>query len=178
VKCCGIRSANCHGLEDAELAARIWPTFACSAPGDLDEVRLGEVRAEHEQPGEVELARGQRVEQRREASDETSGCNSAKSLVLREAELVDAVRVEARAGARAVNAARFDFAEVDEELGEQLVRATNETAGSVEELGVGELLERRSGTRNGRIDRCVRLHTSHDTAGFSVFSTGILVTDR
>jgi len=29
----------------------------------LDEVRFGEVRAEHEQAGEVELARGQCVEQ-------------------------------------------------------------------------------------------------------------------
>ena len=111
---------------------------------DLDEVTFGEVRAEHEQPGEVELAGGERVEQRREASDETSGSDAAKGLVLREAEFVNAVGVEARAGARAVNAARFDLAEVEEELGEQLVRATHEAAGAFEELGVGEPLEPRS----------------------------------
>jgi hypothetical protein len=48
--------------------------------------------------------------------------------------------IKARAGARAVNAARFGFAEVDEELGEQLVRATHEAARPDEELLVGELL--------------------------------------
>src|SRR3954468_9918626 len=106
----------------------------------MGEVRLRQVWAKHEQLREVELARGEGVEQRREASDETSGGNAAESLVLGEAELVDAIAVETRAGTRAVNAARFYLAEVDEELGEQLVRAAYETSGAVEELGVREML--------------------------------------
>jgi len=42
-----------------------------------------------------------------------------------------------------VYATRFDFAEMNEELGEHLVRATGETARPFEELGVGELREQR-----------------------------------
>jgi hypothetical protein len=125
-----------------------------------------EVRAKHEQAREVELARAERVEQRGEPSDETSGSNAAKGFVLGEAELVNAVGVEARTGARAVNAAGFGLAEVDEELGEQLVGATHEPASPLEELGVRQLLEPRSETRNGRIDRCIRLHASHDNPAF------------
>jgi hypothetical protein len=91
----------------------------------------------------MELAGGESVEQRREASDETSGRNPPESLVLRETELIDAVNVEARAGASAVNAARFDLAEVDEELSEQVIGTTHEAPRAFKELGVGELRERR-----------------------------------
>jgi hypothetical protein len=133
---------------------------------DLDEVRLGEVRAKHEQAREMELAGGESVEQCWEASDETSGGNAPESLVLRQAQFVDTVGVEARAGPRAVNAARFDLAEVDEELGKQLVRTTHEAARPFEELGIGELRERRWAWNAGCINVCVRLHARTVTPGF------------
>jgi hypothetical protein len=128
-------------VEDAHELCELALGPVLGAREDMGEVSLVEVRAEHEQPGKVELAGGQRVQECREASDETSGGNAAKGFVFGEAELINAVGVEARAGARAVNAARFDLAEVNEELGEQLVRATHEAAGSREELAIGEMLE-------------------------------------
>ena len=76
-----------------------------------------------------------------------------------------------------MNAARFHFAQVDEELGEQLVRATHEAAGPSEELGVGEMFEPRSCTMNGPVDRCDRLHASHDNAAVSALSIGALASD-
>jgi hypothetical protein len=114
--------------------------------------------AEHEQPGEMELSGGESAEQYGEASDETSGGNAPEGLVFRQAELVDAIRVEARARAGAVNAAGFDLAEMDEELREQVVRTIHEAARPFEELGVGELRERRSTTGVGCMNVCVRLH--------------------
>jgi hypothetical protein len=145
---------------------------------DLDQIILREVRAKHEQPCEVELAGTHSLEQCREASDETSGGNAAKGLVLREAELVDAVSVETRAGARAVNAAQFDLAEVNEELGEHLIRAAYEAARPSKELGVREMIEQSSGMSNGPIDRCVRLHASQDKPAFSTLLIGALAGDR
>src|SRR5215471_13390234 len=95
---------------------------------DFDHVLLGEVGAEHEQAREVELAEGDGVTQRREASDEARSGNPAKGFVFREPKLVDAIDVKARARSGAVNATGLDLAEVREELGEKLVRAPNETA--------------------------------------------------
>ena len=57
-----------------------------------------------------------------------------------------------------MNAARFDLAEVDEELREQVIGTTHETACAFEQLGVGELRERRLAKSAGCIDGYVRLH--------------------
>jgi hypothetical protein len=89
----------------------------------------------------MELTRGQSIEQRRKALDETRSRDAAKCFVFREAELVDAVRVEARAGTRAVDSAGFDFSEMGEELSEELIGAAHEAACAREELGVREVLE-------------------------------------
>jgi hypothetical protein len=105
------------------------------------EVRFREVRAKHQEPSEVELVRGQRIEQRRKAPDETRSCYATKCLVFREAELVDAVGVEARAGARAVDATGFHLGEVGEELGQDLIRAPYETACTRKQLSVREVLD-------------------------------------
>jgi hypothetical protein len=44
--------------------------------------------------------------------------NAAKSFIFGKAKLVDAIRVEARAGANAMDSTRFDFAQMREQLGE------------------------------------------------------------
>jgi hypothetical protein len=69
------------------------------------------MRAEHQQSREVEFTGRDGVEQRREAPDEPGSGDATEGLVLGEAKLVDTIDVEARAGARAVDAASFDLTE-------------------------------------------------------------------
>jgi hypothetical protein len=102
---------------------------------------FSEVRAQHQEPGEVKLPGSQRVEQRRKAPDETRCRDATKCFVLRETELVHAIRVEAGAGAGAVDAARFHLGEVSHELGHEPVRATNQAPGAGENLVVREVHE-------------------------------------
>jgi hypothetical protein len=108
---------------------------------DLRQVGFGEVRAQHQETGEVQLARREGVEQGRKAPDEPRSGHAATRLVLRESELIDAVGVEAGTRARAVDPACFDFSEVAQELSHELVRATDQAAGAGENLGVREMPE-------------------------------------
>jgi hypothetical protein len=95
---------------------------------DLDEIVGGEVGIQHQQAREVELTSGNRIEQHGEAAYEASRADAAKGFVFGEAEFVDAVRVEARAGTSAVDAPRFDLGEVLEQARQKLIRATDEPA--------------------------------------------------
>jgi hypothetical protein len=112
------------------------------AEQDFDEVLVGEVGTEHQETGEVELAGSDRVQQGREATDEAGGGDAAAGFVLRKAELIDAVRVQAGAGASAVDAACFDLTEVCEQGGHELVRTADKRASGGEQLDVGELGQR------------------------------------
>src|SRR5690349_7193808 len=103
---------------------------------NLREILLVQVRPQHEQPSEVKLPRGERIQQCRKAPHQAGRRDSTKRLVLREAKLVDAIRVEARASADPMDAARFHLAEVREQLREQLVRPPHETACTSKQLGV------------------------------------------
>ena len=84
-------AGNGSRIRTSRASFALGPVFG--AREDLGRVRFGEVRAKHKQAGEVELAARQSVEQRREASDETSGGNASESLVFREAELINTVDV-------------------------------------------------------------------------------------
>jgi hypothetical protein len=64
------------------------------------------------------LAGGDRIEQRRKTPYEARRRNSTKRLVFGEAKLIDAVRVEARACSRPMNATCLDFSEVRQEPGD------------------------------------------------------------
>ena len=99
----------------------------------------GEVRAEHQQGGEVELACGNRVEQGGKAAHEARGGDAAVGFVFGEAQFVDAVDVEARACADAVDTAGLHLGEVGEQGRQELVRTTDESSRGGEELAVGEL---------------------------------------
>jgi hypothetical protein len=109
------------------------------ASEDLDEIVSGEQRSQHQQAREVELTGGDRVEQRGKAAHETGGSDATKRLVFREPKLVNAIAVEARASASAMDAARFDLPEVREQARQELVRATDEPSRDCEQLRVGEL---------------------------------------
>jgi hypothetical protein len=76
----------------------------------------------------VELTGGNGIEQRGKAAYEASRADAAKGFVFGEAEFVDAVGVEARAGPSAMDTARFDLREVLEQARQELVRATDEPA--------------------------------------------------
>jgi hypothetical protein len=101
-----------QGVEDSDEAREFFFGAVFGASEDLDEVVRGEERAEHQQAREVELASGNGLQQQGEAAHEAGGSDTAIRFVFGEAQLVDAVGVEARAGTSAVDAARFDLAEV------------------------------------------------------------------
>ena len=98
------------------------------ADENLAQIFLGEVLAEHKKTGQVQLAGGDGIEERRKAPNESCSCNAPEGFVLRQAKLVDAIGVEARAGARAMDAASLHFAEVGEQRGEEQIRATDEAS--------------------------------------------------
>lgn len=68
-----------------------------------------EVWPEHQQGREVELAVRDGVEERGKTSDQAGRADAAKRGVFGEAQLVDAVSVQARTSSGAVEATRFDF---------------------------------------------------------------------
>jgi hypothetical protein len=105
----------------------------------LRQVLGREVRVEHQQTGEVELARSDGLEQLGKAAHEARGGDPAKRFVFREAQFVNAIAVEARAGTGTVDAAGFDLAEVPEQARQELVRATDEPSRGREQLRVGEV---------------------------------------
>jgi hypothetical protein len=135
------------------------------------------VRTEHQEASEVKFSCGYVIEQRGKAAHEAGGGNSAIRFVLRQAQFVDAVDIEARAGAGAVDAARLDLGEVGKQGGEQLVRATDEASRGDEQFGVEELRRIRSfGKRMGGIR--AQFHALHATPWFSELVFGALASDR
>jgi hypothetical protein len=72
------------------------------------QVILGsEVGTQHQQPGQVEFARGDCVEQAWEGLNEACCTRSACGCILRHPQLVNTIRIEAGAGTCAMNASRF-----------------------------------------------------------------------
>lgn len=59
----------------------------------LDDVLGGEVRAEHQEAGEVELAGGDRVEQSRKSSNQARCGDAPEGFVFRKPQLVEAVSI-------------------------------------------------------------------------------------
>jgi hypothetical protein len=95
---------------------------------DLHEIVGGEVRTQHQQAREVELAGGNGIEQHGKAAHEASRADAAERFVFGETQLVNTIRVQARASAGAMDPARFDLGEVREQARQQLIRATDEPA--------------------------------------------------
>jgi hypothetical protein len=95
---------------------------------DLDEIVGGQVGTQHQQPGEVEFTCGNGIEQCGKAAHEASRADAAERFVFGETQLVNTIRVQARASAGAMDPARFDLGEVREQARQQLVRATDEPA--------------------------------------------------
>jgi hypothetical protein len=128
-----------------EARTPTWParSFGCPSAGpikqDFAQVLVGKMRTEHQEAGEVELTSSHRVPQGGKAADQTGGGDAAKGLVFGEAQLINAVRIEARTGTDPVDAARLDLAEVGEQGGEQLVGAADEASRGSEQLGVAQL---------------------------------------
>jgi hypothetical protein len=88
----------------------------------------------------MKLSRGHSLQEHGKAAHQPSGGDSAKRFIFGEAKLVDTVRVEARTGANAVNATRFDLTEVREQARQEQVRATDEPSRGGEELRIRELV--------------------------------------
>jgi hypothetical protein len=88
----------------------------------------------------MKLPRGDGLQEHRKAAHESGGRDAAKRFIFGEAKLVDAIRVEARTGASAVDAARFDLTQVREQARQELVRATDEPSCDGEEFRVRELV--------------------------------------
>jgi hypothetical protein len=95
----------------AELGARDY----------LDVVFWREDRADLQQSRQVQLASGDGLDQQRKAFHQFRCAGASRRSVFREAKLVDAVRVKARAGTTAMNAARFDLCEVRQQCREDLI---------------------------------------------------------
>jgi hypothetical protein len=101
------------------------------------------------------------------------------AVVFGVAQFVDAIGVEARAGARPMDAARLDLAEVSKEGAEQLVGAADETARGREQLGVGELVGRRVPAGGERGDGVrARVHAREATPRFFQARIRALANDR
>jgi hypothetical protein len=84
--------------------------------------------------GQVDLARGDAIEEHGEAPSEPGRVGAAQRGVLAHPKLVDAVGVEARARARAVKASGFDLGQVSQEAGEHLIGAAHHPAGAGEQF--------------------------------------------
>jgi hypothetical protein len=98
-----------------------------------------EMWADHEQPRQVQLARGDSVEQFRKFSDHPGRSDAPHGFVFRQSQFVDAVCAQARACPRPVQSARFDLAQVCEQRRKYLVRAPNQRACTREQLHVRKL---------------------------------------
>jgi hypothetical protein len=81
---------------------------------ELRVVFLGQIGPDQQQAGQVQGGFREHVEQDRELPRQTRRATAALRLVLRHAQLVNAISVERGAGALAMDAARFDLPEMDE----------------------------------------------------------------
>ncbi len=95
---------------------------------DVEVIVPRQVWSEHQETGEVELSGSDGVEERGKLVDEARGGHAANRGVFREAQLVNAVGVQARTRSSAVEAARFDLAEVREQRRKHLVRTPDQRA--------------------------------------------------
>ena len=79
------------------------------------EIRIREVRAELQKAGEMELASLDGAKERGKSLDEPRNGNAPIRGILRHPKRVDTIGVKARAGAGAMEPARFDFRQVCEQ---------------------------------------------------------------
>jgi hypothetical protein len=128
-----------QGIEQAHESSDLLLGPVLGSSEHLDQILFGEMRAEHQKTGEVKLPRGDGAAEERKAAHQASGGDPAISFVLRETQLVDAIGVQTRAGAAAMDAASFDLGKMQEQGGEQLVRTTDEQARCDEQLRVREV---------------------------------------
>src|SRR6478752_701086 len=105
----------------------------------------------------MQLATRDRVNQQREALDQLRRTGAARGGVFRETQLVDAVGVEARAGAAAMEPARFDLCQMNEQRGERSIRRADQAARALEQLTVRQMRKAALTTRNELHDRRLSL---------------------
>jgi len=85
-----------------------------------------EMRPDQQDTGQMDRSFREHLEQHRKLSRQPRRATAPLGLVLRHAQLVDTIRVQGGASALAVDAARFDLAQVCEQLGRERVRTANE----------------------------------------------------
>ena len=127
------RIEEAHEFRDLLLAPVL------GAGHHVAEVLARQVRPEQEQPGEVELAGSDGIEQPRKLADEPRRRDAAHRRVFGQSELVDAVREQTRASARAMQSARFDLAQMREQRCEHLIRSSDQPARVRQQLRIREL---------------------------------------
>jgi hypothetical protein len=89
----------------------------------------------------VDFAGSDVFENHREFSAKPGSAGAPEGGVFRHAEFVHEISREARASSFAMDAARFDFAEVRQKRGQDLVGATHQTACAQVELAIGDVVE-------------------------------------
>ena len=116
-----------------------------------------ETRGEQEDAGEVDRGVCQHLEQDRELPSHTRGATAALGFVLREAELVDAIRDQRVARPHAIGAPGVAFGEMRQDESAEVVGAGDEAFEAMEQRIVVEnldLLESMVEVHSRRIHRC------------------------
>jgi hypothetical protein len=127
-------------------------------PGEKLAVIVGrEIRREEQQAREMDRSLGQHLEEHGKFPSDARRLGPPLRLVLGKAKLVNAVRVERRAGALTINAAHVDLGEVSEEVcGEGVVPPSERLHLGVKPV-VRDVIETEaldaSRTRHGTLDR-------------------------
>src|SRR5687768_554016 len=122
-----------------------------SAREDLGEIRIREVRAQLQKTGEMELTSLDRAEEQRKAFDEPRSADTPIRSVLRHSQLVDAISIKTRAGARAMEPACLDLGQVCEQRPENAIRLADEPPRSREQVRVRERFHGSVSHRSARI---------------------------
>ena len=89
----------------------------------------------------MQFSVGNLLKDRRETTRYPGGAGAAKGGVFRKAKFVHAIRVEAGTRPETMDTASLDFREVRQQLGEQLVGATDQVTRVGEQLAVSNMVE-------------------------------------
>ena len=119
----------------------------------LGEVRIREVRSELQESSEMELSSLDRAEEQWKALHEPSRGDAPIGSVLGHPKFINAIGVNARAGASAMDPARLDLGQVCEQRSEDAIRLADEPPRSREQV---DIRERFHGYASGRSARIVR----------------------
>jgi hypothetical protein len=129
-------------IEPSDETAQLALAPEAGSLEDLGVPLAAEVRADHQEPREVNFPSCDELAQLRKLADEPRGLRAASGGVLAHAELVQAIGVEARAGTPAMDAAHLDLPQVGKQLGERDIGFCGQPLHTGEEIVVGERTQR------------------------------------